>query len=79
MKKLSEEDIEACIEKEEYIKVGRKTTLAVLTLKNGFEVIGSSACVDPDNYDGEIGATYARRRAIDKIWELEGYKVQCEG
>jgi hypothetical protein len=39
----------------------------VLTLKNGFEVIGSSACVNPEDYDFEIGKKYAREQAITKL------------
>ena len=69
-------DIESVIIKEEYIEVGIKTVVAVLTLKNGFEVIGTSACVDRSNYNLEIGSKYAREKAIDKIWELEGYLLQ---
>jgi len=74
--KLTPEDIEKAIVKEEYIKVGTKTTIAVLTLKNGFEVIGKSGCVDPSNYDHEIGSKVAREKAVDQVWLLEGYKLQ---
>lgn len=76
MKTVTIEQINSLIEKEEYIKVGVKTVVAVLTLKNGFEIIGTSACVDPSNFNLEIGSKYARERAIDKIWELEGYLLQ---
>ena len=69
-------DIESVISKEEFIKVGIKTVIAVLTLKNGFEIIGTSACVDPANFDLKIGSKYAKEKAIDKIWELEGYLLQ---
>lgn len=58
------------------MKVGTKTTVCVITLPNGFEVVGTSACVDPKNYDHEVGTKYAKQRAIDKIWELEGYRLQ---
>lgn len=74
--KLELEDIESVIVKEQYVKVGEKTTVGVLTLINGFEVVGVSACVDPTNYDHEIGCSYARKRALDKVWELEGYNLQ---
>ena len=76
-KTCTEEQIEAAIVKEEYVTLGVKTTCCVLTLKNGFEVVGTSACVDPENFDMEVGKPYARKRAIDKVWELEGYKLQC--
>jgi len=72
------EKIENTILKEDYIKVGLKTVIAVLTLKNGFEIIGTSACVDPNNFDFEIGKKYAREKAIDQIWMLEGYLLQSK-
>lgn len=74
---LTNDDIEAAIVDEKIYDLGRKTTAVVLTLKNGFEVVGTSACVDPANYDSTVGAVYARKRAIDKVWELEGYKLQA--
>ena len=74
--KLTPEDIEKAIVKEEYIKVGTKTTIAVLTLKNGFEVVGKSGCVDPANYDHKIGSKVAREKAVDQVWLLEGYRLQ---
>lgn len=73
---LTEADILDSIESEEVHSIGKKTTVVVLTLKNGFEVVGTSACVDPANYDEKIGAEYARKRALDKVWELEGYRLQ---
>jgi hypothetical protein len=49
--KLTKEDLAEQIVKTEYTRVGVKTTICTLTLKNGFEVIGTSACVDPANFD----------------------------
>ena len=72
------EKIENTILKEDYIKVGLKTVIAVLTLKNNFEIIGTSACVDPNNFNFEIGKKYAREKAIDQIWMLEGYLLQSK-
>ena len=72
------EKIESIILKENYIKVGLKTVIAILILENGFEIIGTSACVDPDNFDFEIGKKYAREKAIDQIWMLEGYLLQSK-
>lgn len=54
------------------------TTLCVAMLPNGFVVsTGMSACVDPANFDEVKGVKYAmedaQKKAIDKLWELEGY------
>ena len=76
-KTVTPEDIDAAIASEEFSKVGQKTTVCVLTLRNGFEVIGTSSCVDPASYNQEIGNKFAKQRAMDKVWELEGYKLQC--
>ena len=55
-----------------------KTTIVTAKLPNGFVIVESSACVDPANYDEELGAAICRERIINKIWELEGYKLQDE-
>lgn len=55
-----------------------KQCIVVAQLPNGFTVIGESACVDPANYDELIGLNLAMERIENKIWELEGYKLQSE-
>lgn len=52
---------------------GTTLTLCILTLRNGFTCVGESACVDPANFDSDIGEAIAFRNARDKIWLLEGY------
>ena len=76
MKTVTQEMIDAAIRAEWDYKVGEKTTVVVLLLRNGFEVVGTSACVDAASYDHETGKKYARERAITKVWELEGYRLQ---
>jgi hypothetical protein len=55
--------------------VGTTLTLCILTLRNGFNVVGESACVDPQNYNKDIGDTIAYNNARNKIWLLEGYAL----
>lgn len=50
-------------------------TVCVLVLKNGFTVIGKSACVSPENFDAEIGQKVARADAVNQIWPLMGYEL----
>lgn len=78
MKTCTQETIDDAILHEFDWKLGEKTTVVMLKLQNGFEVIGTSACIDPANYDHEIGKKYARERAVSKVWQLEGYKLQGE-
>lgn len=76
MNKVTRTSIEQKIAKVGYIQVGQKLTLAIVTMKNGYEVVGESACVDPANFDAKLGEQYALENAIEKIWPLEGYLLQ---
>jgi hypothetical protein len=58
---------------QEATKLGRKTTVVCLTLENGYEVLGTSACVDPETYDYEGGIFYATKDALLKVDEIVSY------
>jgi Phage protein (N4 Gp49/phage Sf6 gene 66) family len=51
-------------------------TICVLVLKNGFTVLGKSACTDPTEFDKATGERYAREDAVGQIWALEGYLLK---
>lgn len=51
-------------------------TVCCLTLKNGFNVVGESACASPENFNAEIGNKIAFDNARQKIWALEGYLLK---
>jgi hypothetical protein len=53
-------------------------TFCVLVLRNGFTVIGHSACASPENYDKEIGERIARENAEREIWPLLGFRLRDE-
>jgi len=53
-------------------------TICVLRLKNGFLLVGESACASPENYDEAIGHKIARDNARSKIWALEGYALRSK-
>jgi hypothetical protein len=53
-------------------------TIYVLVLVNGFVVTGESACVDPKNFDSEIGKEIAREDALSKMWPLMGYELKSK-
>jgi hypothetical protein len=70
-------DIEAKILGAQYYVFPATTvTVCCLTLKNGYNVIGESAAVSPENFDPEIGRMAAYEHARDKIWALEGYLLK---
>lgn len=62
----------------EVMKLGEKTTLVKLTTKEGFEIIGTSACVSAENYNEAIGKELCLKRIKDKLWAYEGYCLQKE-
>lgn len=53
-----------------------KTTVVSVKLENGFVLTESSSCVDPANYNHKIGFEICMRRIENRLWELEGYKLQ---
>ncbi len=54
-----------------------KCTLVSVQFANGFILSESSACVDTENYDEAVGAAICIERIKNKLWELEGYRLQC--
>lgn len=57
-------------------RLGDKTCVTHVILKNGFELVATSACVDPSNYDKNIGRAICLKYIEAKLWELEGYLLQ---
>jgi len=55
---------------------GTTVTVACLQLRNGFTVIGESACADPANFNEDMGRKIAYDNARNKIWQLEGYLLR---
>lgn len=56
--------------------LGDRTTVVRCVLRNGFEIVESSSCVDPKNYSGEMGRNICMGKIKDKIWELLGFLLQ---
>lgn len=71
--KVTKEGMESRIVSTEYVRLGETVTICSITLNNGYSVRGESACVDPRNYNEEIGNSLAYNQAFNKIWALEGY------
>jgi hypothetical protein len=66
----------ACRAQEDYLACLRPLTICVLILRNGFTVVGESACASPENFDAELGRKIARQKAVDKMWPLLGYALK---
>ena len=56
----------------------RLLTFCVLVLKNGFTVIGESACASPENFDAEVGRKIALENAKQRVWPLMGYELRTK-
>lgn len=72
---INQKDCEKLIKKTHYWNNG-KTTICILTLDSGFEIVGTSSILDKSEFDIEIGKKYAKKEAVEKIIEYEAYKKQ---
>lgn len=75
--RVTEQDcLDKIAEVEYHTFPGSQLTICNMTLQNGFNVTGESACASPENFDLEIGRKIAYRNAVSKIWQLEGYLLK---
>ena len=74
--KICDKDVRYFIKQIDNVKVGTKTTNTTLTCLTGFEVHGQASCVNPNDFDINVGANYAQIKAEDKIWECLGFVLQ---
>lgn len=59
-------------------KFDAHTTLVKCTMPNGWTIIETSSCIDPNEYDHEIGVGICKKRIKDEIWKLEAYLLMCQ-
>jgi len=71
-KRITLDDITALIVDTKFF-YDETLTICILKLRNGFKIVGESACVDPVNYNKELGEKFAREDALRKVWPLEAY------
>ena len=74
---VTTERIKSAIDYIEYFDAG-KTTICVVTLTNGYQVVSTSACVDKETYNLNKGKSIALEKAIKKIEDLETHRLQWE-
>ena len=71
------EGMEAKIDEVNYLRPhGTLLTLCVLTMDNGFHVVGESAPASAANFNAELGRKFAYENAIRQLWKLEGYALR---
>lgn len=75
--RITPQDLDDTINEEAYYVFPDSTvTICLLTLKNGFTVIGESACASPENFDEQIGREVAFKDARNKLWPLLGFLLK---
>jgi hypothetical protein len=73
--RVTEQSIKSKIEEVTYT-FHAHMTICVITMKNGFFVVGKAAPADPQNYDIQVGMRYAYEDAFKQLWQLEGYLLR---
>lgn len=51
-------------------------TICILTVRNGFTLVGKSAPASADNFDAELGRKLAYEDAVRQLWPLMGYALR---
>lgn len=75
--RVTKDEMLANIKEETFFQHGL-LTLCVLTLQNGFTVVGESACAVPGNFKKDVGQRLARGDAEGKVWALMGYELKTK-
>jgi hypothetical protein len=73
---VSQEMVDDFIKEINVTKQGDKMTCVRVVLANGFEILEASACVDPANYDEEMGKKICMERIESRVWFLLGFLLQ---
>lgn len=48
-------------------------TVVVMQLPNGYVLVESSGCIDPAEYDHDLGVDCCMKALERRVWQLEGY------
>ena len=59
------------VEEKEFVKMWEKTTVCLLKLKTWYEVLWSSSCIDPNDYNREIWEYFSYRKALLRVAQFE--------
>lgn len=73
---IVETNVNDFVKEIEYQKWGDKTTIAIATLANGFIITESSSCVDPANFNMDVGSSICMDRIYNRVWQLLGFLLQ---
>ena len=71
--RITPDYIESRIQDVSYKRLQGTLTHCTILLDNGYHVTGESSCVNPENYNQEIGESIAYENAYEKLWPLFGF------
>lgn len=75
IRKINVEELKALIDGEPFYNQPSGSTLTVCHLKTkcGIILTGNSGCLNPDDFNAELGKKIAYDNAFNQLWQLEGY------
>lgn len=62
----------------DFFRAGQKTTVCLVTLVNGFELVGTSACVDPSDFNEDMGKRLSLDDAIKQLHSHSAFVRQIK-
>ena len=75
--KVTQQNVMDEVQKSTYtILPDGRTTICQITMKNGYTVIGKSACADPTEFNAAEGEKWAWQDALREVWPLLGYALK---
>ena len=58
------------------MKLGEKTTMVEMAVRTGFVMHETSSCVEPENYDHDMGCQICVEKLKDRLWPMLGFVLQ---
>lgn len=74
--KITTSDIDRMMSNVEVYKLGGTTTIAQVTLLNGFKITETNSCSDPVYYDEQVGKDVCMKKVYTKIQLLLEFLLQ---
>lgn len=76
--RVTKEDVQRELDAAQYdftILPNGRTTIAAVTLVNGYTLIGQSSCVARENFNAALGQKYAVEDVERQLWSLLGFRL----
>ena len=59
-----------------FMRITERTTVCIVTLANGFEIVGTASCIDVEMYDEAIGNSTSLEHAMKQVQDYLAYQVK---